>query len=87
MASSRSEKKVAIARIKGGQGGKRRENSASGEDLACKSVWLAVTTAATATVRTNWAFLLTFQFFNYRQVGNGMQYWILLPFTLQTLMS
>lgn len=88
MASCRSgEKKVVIARIKGGQGGKRRENSASGEDLACNSVWLAVTTAATATVRIHCTFLLTFQFFNYRQVGNGMQNQILLPFTLQTLMS
>lgn len=31
MGSSRSGEKLGIARIRGGQGGKRRENSASGE--------------------------------------------------------
>lgn len=58
MASCRSWRRVAIARIKGGQGGKRRKN---GEDLAHKFVCLAVT--ATATVRIHCTFLLTFQFF------------------------
>jgi len=86
MASCRSEKKVVIAKIKGEQGGKRRENNASGEDLACKSVWLAMT-AATATVRIYCGFLLTSFFCNYQQVGNGMQNQILLPLTLQTLVS
>lgn len=61
MASCRSWMRVAIARMKGGLGGKRRKNTARGEDLTHKFVCLAVT--ATATVRIHCTFLLTFQFF------------------------